>query len=311
MSRIKFREADSVEITVLTDNYTDLLMMEESENVRRFKAPRPRAPLAEHGVSFLVKIRKGSEEHCLLMDTGISPTCLLHNADLLGVDYDAIEEVFISHGHWDHFGGLPGLLERLDRRVQVTIHPDAFLERRINLPLPARPAGLPRLDEDALIRAGADLRKSRGPELLASDLVLTTGEVERTTPFEGGVSWTEMKIDGSWTTDRFPDDQSLIISVRNKGLVVLSGCAHSGIVNTVLHAVRMMGTDRIHAVLGGFHLSGPLFDPIIPPTIAALQQIGPDFIVPMHCTGWKAITRIANEMPGQFVLNTVGTTYRF
>jgi len=311
MSRIKFREADSVEITVLTDNYTNLLMMEESENVRRFNAPRPRAPLAEHGLSCLITVREGGEEHCLLMDTGISPACLLHNADLLGVDYDAIEEVFISHGHWDHFGGLPGLLSRLDRRVPVTIHPDAFLERRRNLPLPSRPAGLPRLDEEALIRSGADLLKSREPELLASGLVLTTGEVERTTPFETGIAGTEIKIDGAWTRDHFTDDQSLIISVKNKGLVVISGCAHSGIVNTVLHAIRMRGTDRIHAVLGGFHLSGPLFDPIIPSTIAALQQIGPDFIVPMHCTGFKATTRIANEMPGQFVLNTVGTTYMF
>jgi 7,8-dihydropterin-6-yl-methyl-4-(beta-D-ribofuranosyl)aminobenzene 5'-phosphate synthase len=311
MSRKKLRQADSVEITVLTDNYTDVLMMEESANVRRFPAPRPRAPLAEHGLSCLIRVRKGSEEHCLLMDTGISPTCLLHNADLLGVDYDAIGEVFLSHGHWDHYGGLQGLLERLARMVPVTVHPSAFFERRVNLPLPAVPTMLPGMDEEVLARAGADFKKSGKPELLASGLVLSTGEVERTTPFETGISWTEMKIDGAWTRDCFIDDQALVINVKNKGLVVITGCAHAGIVNTVLHTIRMMGTDRIHAVLGGFHLSGPLFAPIIPPTIAALQQIGPDFIVPMHCTGFKATSRIANEMPGQFVLNTVGTTYMF
>ncbi|MBP1928904.1 7,8-dihydropterin-6-yl-methyl-4-(beta-D-ribofuranosyl)aminobenzene 5'-phosphate synthase [Methanolinea mesophila] len=311
MSRKTLRQADRVEITVITDNYTDLLMQEESLNVRRFKAPRPLAPLAEHGLSCLVKVRKGSEEHCLLMDTGISPTCFLHNTDLLGVDCDAIEEVVLSHGHWDHFGGLPGLLSRVGREIPVTVHPDAFFERRINLPLPERPSFLPRMDEEEFVRMGAVFRKSRVPELHASGLVLCTGEVERTTPFEGSVSWTEMKVDGTWTPDTFPDDQSLVINVKNKGLVVLSGCAHAGIVNTVMHAIRLMGTDRVHAVLGGFHLSGPLFDPVIPPTIEALQQIGPHFVVPMHCTGWKAITRIAKEMPGQFVLNTVGTTYVF
>jgi 7,8-dihydropterin-6-yl-methyl-4-(beta-D-ribofuranosyl)aminobenzene 5'-phosphate synthase len=311
MSMKKLREADSVEITVLTDNYTDRLMMEESENVRRFAPPRPFSMLAEHGLSCLVRVRKGSEEHCLIMDTGITSTCLFHNADLLGVDYDRIGEVFISHGHWDHFGGLPDLLERLDREVPVTIHPAAFFPRRINLPLPKRPTLLPGLDEETLVRAGAVLHKSRAPELLASGLVLSTGEVERTTPYEQGISFAELEVDGAWTPDTFPDDQSLVIRVKNKGLVVISGCAHAGIVNTLLHTIRMMGTDRIHAVLGGFHLSGPLYDPVIPPTIAALQQIGPHIIVPMHCTGFKATTRIASEMPGQFVLNTVGTTYVF
>jgi 7,8-dihydropterin-6-yl-methyl-4-(beta-D-ribofuranosyl)aminobenzene 5'-phosphate synthase len=311
MSPGKLREADSVEITVLTDNYTDLLMIEESENVRRFNAPRPRAPFAEHGLSCLVRVRKGSEEHCLLMDTGITPACLLHNMDLLGVGYNEIEEVVLSHGHWDHYGGLPGLLARIDRRLPVTVHPFAFFERRLNLPLPAVPTPLPGMDEEALVQAGADFRKSRNPELLGSGLVLSTGEVERTTPFEKGVTWTQIKVDGEWITDNFPDDQGLVINVKNKGLVILTGCAHAGVVNTVMHAIRMLGTDRIYAVLGGFHLNGPLFDPIIPPTIEALQQIGPRFIVPMHCTGWKAMTRIAAEMPGQFVLNTVGTKYVF
>jgi len=93
--------------------------------------------------------------------------------------------------------------------------------------------------------------------------------------------------------------------------VVLSGCAHAGIINTVKHAQKVSHTEKVHAVLGGFHLTGALFEPIIDPTIAEMKSVGPDYVVPMHCTGWKAITRFAEEMPEQFQLNTVGTTYTF
>jgi 7,8-dihydropterin-6-yl-methyl-4-(beta-D-ribofuranosyl)aminobenzene 5'-phosphate synthase len=310
MSRGMIREADGAEISVLTDNYTNILL-QGSEGVRRLAVPPPSAPLAEHGLSCLITVRSGNEKHTVLMDAGVSSTCLFHNADLLPADLGAIEQVVLSHGHFDHFGGLIDLLKRLNRKVPLTVHPDAFLERRVKIPMTGRPAGLPRLDEAALIGAGAVLEKSRMPTLLAGGLLLTTGEVERTTPFERGFPLAEANISGTWTVDPFHDDQGVIIKVRDKGLVVISGCAHAGIINTVRYARKITKTDRVHAVLGGFHLTGPLFDPVIPPTIAAMKEIGPDLIAPMHCTGWKAITRFAEEMPGQFILNSVGTTYRF
>jgi 7,8-dihydropterin-6-yl-methyl-4-(beta-D-ribofuranosyl)aminobenzene 5'-phosphate synthase len=111
--------------------------------------------------------------------------------------------------------------------------------------------------------------------------------------------------------DPFHDDQGLIINVKGRGLVVLSGCAHAGIINTVEHARKITGTEKVHAVMGGFHLTGPLFEPILLPTIDEMKRIHPDYIIPMHCTGWKAITQFAKEMPGSFILNTVGTTYMF
>jgi 7,8-dihydropterin-6-yl-methyl-4-(beta-D-ribofuranosyl)aminobenzene 5'-phosphate synthase len=311
MTGKNLREADGVEITILTDNYTDILMMEGSEVVRRPQIPPPRVPLAEHGLSCLVTVHHGEERHRMLMDTGVSSACLFHNAALLNADLGSIEGIVLSHGHFDHFGGLIDLLKRENRRVPVILHPDAFLVRRMNIPLIGRPTGVPTLDEAALTGAGAVVRKSKDPQLLASDLILTTGEVERTSSFEKGFPWAEANITGTWTVDPFHDDQGLIVRVRDKGLVVLSGCAHAGIINTVRHACRITGTDKVHAVLGGFHLTGPLFDPVIPPTVEAMKQIGPDYIVPMHCTGWKAITRFAGEMPRQFILNTVGTTYAF
>jgi 7,8-dihydropterin-6-yl-methyl-4-(beta-D-ribofuranosyl)aminobenzene 5'-phosphate synthase len=305
------REAEGVKISILTDNYTDRLMLEGPEEVRRLRAPRPLAPLAEHGFSCLITVHGGADTHTVLMDTGVSSTCLFHNASLLQADLGAIEQIVLSHGDFDHVGGLIDILKRLNRKVPVAVHPDAFRERRMNIPMVGRPIGLPGIDEAALIKAGAVFEKSRTPALFASDLLLTTGEVERTTAFEKGFPWAESNIDGTWTVDPFTDDQALVINVRNKGLVVISGCAHAGIINTVRHAQKITGTDRVHAVLGGFHLTGPFFEPVIPPTIAAMKEIAPKVIAPMHCTGWNAINRFAEAMPDQFVLNTVGTTYVF
>jgi 7,8-dihydropterin-6-yl-methyl-4-(beta-D-ribofuranosyl)aminobenzene 5'-phosphate synthase len=305
------REAESVEISILTDNYTDILQIQGSPEVRRLMVPPPGVPLAEHGFSCLVTVRSGNKTHAVLMDTGVTSTCLLHNAALMKVNFDTIESIFLSHGHFDHFGGLIDLLNMIGRRMPVMVHPGAFRERRIRIPEVSIPAERPRLDEAALAAAGAVVEESRTPRILASGLLLTSGEVERISPFEVGFPWAEAKINGTWTVDPFHDDQGLIINIKNKGLVVISGCAHSGIINTVRHAQKITGIKKVHAVLGGFHLTGPLFEKVIPPTIASLKEIAPEVIAPMHCTGWKAITQFAEAMPDQFVLNTVGTTYTF
>jgi 7,8-dihydropterin-6-yl-methyl-4-(beta-D-ribofuranosyl)aminobenzene 5'-phosphate synthase len=311
MSELNLREADKLEVTILVDNYTDLLLLESSEVVKRPRFPPPSAPLAEHGLSCLLKVYADSEEHAVLLDTGVSSTCLFHNADLLQVDLSQVESVVLSHGHFDHFGGLLGLLERAAEGMPLVLHPDAFLQRRLNIPVIGRPAGMPALDEEALKEAGAVLHKAREASTLASDLVLVTGEVERVTDFERGFPWAEAQIDGQWAVDPFHDDQGVAVKIKDKGLVIIGGCSHAGIINTVKHARRVARTDAVHAVLGGFHLTGPAFEPIIEPTIAEMKKIGPQYVVPMHCTGWKAIHQFAREMPGQFLLNSVGTTYVF
>ena len=109
--------------------------------------------------------------------------------------------------------------------------------------------------------------------------------------------------------DTIADDQSLVINMRGKGLAVISGCAHAGIINTVLHARKITGVERVHTVLGGFHLSGPLFEPIIEETIGELKKMAPEVIVPMHCTGWNAVNRFAQAFPDSFVLNSVGSLF--
>lgn len=311
MGELNLREADRLEVTILVDNYTDLLMLQSTEVVRRSRIPPPRSPLAEHGFSCLVKVYVGSREHTVLMDAGIGATCLFHNADLLNLDLTQVGSVVLSHGHFDHFGGLLELLSRSPGAMSLALHPDAFLERRLNVPTVGRPVGMPTLDQAALEEAGAVLHQVSQPSTWASDLVLATGEVERVTSFERGFPWAEAKIDGQWVTDPFHDDQGLAVNVKGKGLVVIGACSHAGIINTVKQAQKAAQTEAVHAVLGGFHLTGQVFEPVIGPTIEAMKAIGPHYVVPMHCTGWTAINRFAKEMPDQFVLNTVGTTYVF
>lgn len=313
MSEVNLREVDKLEVMVVVDNYADLLL-ESTEVVRRAQIPPERRPyslLAEHGLSCLLKVWAGSEEHWVLMDAGLSATCLLHNVDAMEIDLSRVESVVLSHGHGDHFGGLTAFLGKARKAIPLTLHPDAFLEFRANIPTLGLVREMPRLDERALIETGVVLRKAKEASTLASDLVLVTGDVERVTDFEKGFPWIEAKIDGEWVVDPFHHDQGLAVKVKGKGLVVIGGCSHAGIINTVKHAQKVTGADKVRAVLGGFHLSGRLFEPIIGVTIEEMKKIGPDLVVPMHCTGWKAINQFAEEMPDQFILNAVGTTYVF
>ncbi|MFM1918028.1 MAG: hypothetical protein RJB01_1543, partial [Actinomycetota bacterium] len=157
---------------------------------------------------------------------------------------------------------------------------------------------------------GFDVIENRQPSFLLDSSILITGEVDRTTGFEKGFAAHQAFLDGNWEPDPLIlDDQALIVHVRDKGLVILTGCGHSGIVNIIRYAQRLTGVDRIHHVMGGFHLNGPAFEPIITDTVNALTQIAPTYISPAHCTGWKAAHAIAAALPDAFIPNSVGTSF--
>lgn len=311
MSELYLQEVDKLEVTVLVDNYTDALLIQSTDMVQRPKTPPPNLPLAEHGFSCLLKVCKGVEEHVVLMDAGVSTTCFFNNARVFNVDLSQVEAVVLSHGHFDHYGALVEFLNKSAKPIPIVLHPDAFLERSLNIPDTGRRVGFPRLDEMALKKTRAVLHRVKESSTLASDLILISGEVRRITDFEKGFPWAEAKIDEQWVVDPFHDDQGVAVKVKGKGLVVIGGCSHAGIINTVKHVQAITQTSKVYAVLGGFHLTGPTFEPIISPTIEEMKKIGPDFIMPMHCTGWRAINQFAKDMPEQFVLTTVGTTYVF
>ncbi|MHB8377825.1 MAG: MBL fold metallo-hydrolase [Dehalococcoidia bacterium] len=323
---IKLEPADAVEITTLVDNTVDHLLP-SSERARRASlggvpgGPRVETPLlaepriadalvAEHGFSALVQVTRGARTHRLLFDAGLSTGGVAHNMDVLGVRLADVEAIVMSHGHIDHTGGLHGLVARNGRRrLPMLLHPDFWLERRI-APPNMEPLELPTASRGALQAAGFELVEGAQPSLLLDESVLITGEVARTTEFERGFPVHQAKRGGAWTPDPLIlDDQALVVRVRGRGLVVLTGCGHAGIVNIVRHAQALTGERRIAAIVGGFHLSGPLFDPIIAATVDALRGFAPEMVVPAHCSGFAAARAISLALPDAFVPSSVGTRY--
>ena len=152
----------------------------------------------------------------------------------------------------------------------------------------------------------------RQPSLLVDGCVLITGEVDRTTDFERGMPPATPGVGRrlDWAHDPLVlDDQALVVHVRGQGLVVLTGCGHAGAVNIVRHAMRLTGVDRLHALLGGLHLGGPFFEPIIAPTVQALTELDAGLLVPGHCTGWRAQHALAAALPQAWVQGSSGTRY--
>jgi 7,8-dihydropterin-6-yl-methyl-4-(beta-D-ribofuranosyl)aminobenzene 5'-phosphate synthase len=294
------------------DNSIDLLMA-GTDVAKRFPlGPNPfenPLPVAEHGFSVLIKVKQGSQESQVLFDTGISSRGLLYNIDALEIDLEDIQAIILSHGHPDHAMGLPGLVDRMGlRNLPLVLHPDAYLERKLVLPsgeeihVPA-----PKLAD--FQREDIEIIEEVGPSMLVSNMILVSGEITRKTDFEKGFPIHFAHRGGSWEPDPLiMDDQCAILNVRNEGLVIITGCGHSGIINTIRNAQAVTGIHDIYAVIGGFHLTGAMFEPIIPATIGALMKIKPRYILPGHCTGWLATHQMAQAMPEAFIPNSVGTT---
>jgi len=314
LCELELREADRIEITILIDNYTNVILT-STENVKRpvilhtdKDAPKP--PIAEHGLSQLIRVNGDSEMHTILMDGGVTEFGAAYNARALKIDLSETEGIVISHGHTDHVAGLEELLELIPKRpIPIVLHPHALLKTRYRILEDGRKRmGVP-IDEKRLSEKGASFIKTKSPHIMASGFLTTTGQIDRLTEFERGLPDAFFEEDGSQRKDLILDDQACILLLKDKGLVIVSGCAHSGIINTIRHVQRLTGIERVHAVIGGFHLSGKLFEGRIEQTIDELEKLDPFLVVANHCTGWKAMNRLAERMPKAFELSTVGTTF--
>ena len=297
-------------MTTLVDNYTDLLL-EDGRFVKRCSRVRKdgkrRSPLlAEHGLSFLFEIEDDLEKHLIMMDFGLSNIAVPNNLSALEMNLDEVETFMISHGHHDHIGSLKEVLSAIPEPKEVIVHPDAFTEERMHIFPDGTRIPIPSLKRTQLESLGCPIVEITAPRLLANGHMATLTNIPRVTDFEKGIPTAYFKVGNEIFKDDIRDDQGIVVNVKGKGLVIVTGCGHSGIINTILYAQQITGVHEIFAVIGGFHLSGSYFAPVIPPTIEEMRKFSPSVLVPTHCTGWKAMTAFEREFPDAFILNSVG-----
>ena len=308
-------------------------------------------PVAEHGFSALINIINdnnsnrdndrnrqdlienidGNTNYTYLFDTGVTEDGVIRNADLLGMDFSNIDGIILSHGHFDHSTGLVNILKRISSKrstpIDIFLHPDAFLRRWLVLP-DGKKAKMPSLNEKQLESLGGSIHKSDKATILPNlenPFLLMTGQIPRKTTFEKGfpIQYAESSDNnnndhGEKNQNLVPDplvkdDQAIVVNLREKGLVALTGCGHAGIINTLNYAKELTGVDKIHAIIGGFHLpaDGGIYEKAMNPTIEEIQNADPEYIIPCHCTGWKATNKIIDLMPDKFIQSAVGTTFTF
>ena len=304
-----FPASASLTLTIITDNYYDALRPDPPMG-KRFRALPGVSLHAEHGFSCHLEGVSNGRSSFFMFDYGLDPLGIIKNMELLSIDVGRIDAFGLSHGHFDHWSGLLTILGSARPGVHLYVGEEAFARRFSRRPGSNDLIDLGRLDKEAIEHQGiAEIVEVDEPIEVMPGCYLT-GIIERVTDYEQGSPNLIIQRGGSFEQDHFPGEQAVVCNVKGKGLVILSGCAHAGIVNTVRHAQKISGIEEVHAVIGGFHLANAAPE-IIKQTITDMKQIAPDYIIPAHCTGFDAIAQLATAMPKQFILNTAGTRYLF
>ena len=328
-------EVDRLSVRVVTDSYHHLF--EASGNfgevaVQRWERPplpEPRTLQNEWGLSLHLESARGAETRQVLIDFGFTGDTLNNNLDLLGIDLAKLDAMLLSHGHYDHFGGMVGFLAAHGKKLKPGLPfylggEECFCSRETG-PADA-PSSFGTLDRRAIAQAGLQVLFAERPSLLA-DHGVTTGYIPLAS-FEKPAQPSRMKIgmrDGvgcapeglplekrklTIVTDDFQHEQATCFNVKGKGLVIMTSCGHRGIVNSVLGAIKVSGIRKVHAIMGGFHLM-PMPLEYVRSTVAALKEIKPDYLIPMHCTGTTFYEVAKQELPGRVLLSSTGTRFTF
>ncbi len=320
---------DRLEALVLVDNHSDSLstvpegVTPEFANLieagaRELSGDAVCCP--HYGFSLLLTAFAGGVAHTVLFDTGPEGFVIERNASVLGVDLGAVEDIVLSHGHWDHAGGTLKALDLIRNRngghpVAVHVNSGMFAKRALRLPdgaiIPFRE--IP--DARQMSRHGAEVVESDSRRLVAGDTFYLSGAIPRLTAYEKGLpGHLGRSPDGrSWDPDPWlADERYLAVNVRDKGLVVFTACSHAGVVNVLMDVRDTFRPLPVHAVMGGFHLAGAAVQAIIPETMADLGEFALHRIAPGHCTGWRALHALVEAFGEQTVAPvTVGSLHAF
>ena len=319
-------EVDALEVLVLVDNVTDSLSSNPRDVLPEWSVLLTGGKLrvlagsniccAHHGLSLLLTARVGSRTRTLLFDAGPAAATFQRNSEILGVDFASVEAVVLSHGHWDHAGGLLAAVESIarargDKSFACYVHPGMFRQRATK-----RPDGQLYVNElvpdpERLSKAGAEVLNTREPQSVADGAFYVSGEIPRVTRYEAGVpNHLTRSADGkAWEPDPLIMDERFVsVNVRGKGQFVFSACSHAGLINVLTHARSVFPSIPLYGAMGGLHLSG-INEAVIPQTVADLKTFGLKLLAPGHCTGWRALSQMAREFGNELVPSAVGKKY--
>jgi len=252
--------------------------------------------IGEHGLSFYIEM----ESNKILFDTGQN-LAIANNAQVLGIDLSLVDTVILSHGHYDHTGGLKSLLA-CNRDFTLYAHPDVFGQKVKGADDNFKYIGIP-VEKNFLEEKGIEIKLGKKAVQIAPG-IMTTGEIPLENDFEGLESVFYIKKQNGVIADTLTDDQAVILDT-DKGLTVLLGCSHRGVINTLNHVARLTGKKSIHALLGGLHL-GKASEAKLSKIMDHLRGFGLEKIGVGHCTGTRAFVALSNEFPNRVFLNTVG-----
>jgi 7,8-dihydropterin-6-yl-methyl-4-(beta-D-ribofuranosyl)aminobenzene 5'-phosphate synthase len=319
---------DKVEIHVLIDNVTDSHSTIHGHAESEFsylerhgmqELSGDRICCACHGYSCLVTAHSGALRHTVLFDSGPEESAFERNSRRLGVDLGAVESIVLSHGHWDHAGGMLKALDLIQqrnggRKIPYYAHPGMFRTRGRRLPNGRVLASKDVPGIETLTARGAMVINTAQPQMFLDNMFYVSGEVPRVTSFEIGFPGHLQKTEDGrdWEPDPWiMDERFLAVNVTGLGLTVLTACSHAGVINVLQHARDCFPGVELYAVMGGFHLAGAN-ENVIPQTVEAIQAFNLRVIAAGHCTGWRAVNAMTNLL-GDKVMSpsAVGKRYTF